>query len=66
LTFSKNEKSAFLFQITSRTAKFRFRLLPKEIQNNQIQHIKEAENVQISENAVEELISGFNPFKKIA
>jgi len=52
-----NYVSRIIDPITSRTAKFRFRLLPKEIQYNQIRNIKEAENVQISENAVEELIS---------
>jgi replication factor C subunit 2/4 len=53
-----NYVSRIIDPITSRTAKFRFRLLPRPIQMRQIEMIKTAENVNISENAVEQLISG--------
>lgn len=53
-----NYVSRIIDPITSRTAKFRFRLLPRQIQMTQIEMIKAAENVNISDNAVEQLITG--------
>ena len=53
-----NYVSRIIDPITSRTAKFRFRLLPRDIQMKQVEMIKGAESVNISDNAVEELIKG--------
>lgn len=53
-----NYVSRIIDPITSRTAKFRFRLLPRDIQMKQVEMIKGAENVNISDNAIEELIKG--------
>ena len=53
-----NYVSRIIDPITSRTAKFRFRLLPRDIQMAQIERIRTAEQVNINDNAVEQLISG--------
>jgi len=52
-----NYVSRIIDPITSRTAKFRFRLLPRDIQMAQIERIRTAERVNINDNAVEQLIS---------
>ena len=55
-----NYVSRIIDPITSRTAKFRFRLLPSEIQRRQIDMIVEKENVNISQNGIDKLIEGKN------
>ena len=44
--------------IEPQSAKFRFRLLPADVQSNQIDMIAEKENVKINQNAKEKLIQG--------
>lgn len=51
-----NYVSRIIDPITSRTAKFRFRLLPSEVQMRQVEMIVEKENVKISQNAIDKLI----------
>jgi replication factor C subunit 2/4 len=51
-----NYVSRIIDPITSRTAKFRFRLLPSEIQRRQIDMIVEKESVNISQNGIDKLI----------
>ena len=53
-----NYVSRIIDPITSRTAKFRFRLLPAQVQLNQIEMIIQKENVKINQNAIEKLIQG--------
>merc|ERR1719471_2116661 len=57
-----NYVSRIIDPITSRTAKFRFRLLPSEIQRRQIDMIVEKERVNISQNGIDKLIEGKNQF----
>merc|ERR1712168_967383 len=51
-----NYVSRIIDPITSRTAKFRFRLLPSYIQRRQIDMIVEKENVKINQNGIDKLI----------
>ena len=53
-----NYVSRIIDPITSRTAKFRFRLLPSDVQRRQIDMIVEKENVKINQNGIDKLIEG--------
>ena len=53
-----NYVSRIIDPITSRTAKFRFKLLPNDIQLRQLEMIVDKENVKIGQNGIEKLIEG--------